>query len=53
MSFVFDLSAYEDAREHGAEILERVSEGSMPCDARWPAEKVELLQAWVSSGMPP
>jgi hypothetical protein len=53
MSFVFDLASYEDVREHGAEILDRLADGSMPCDARWPVENVKLFREWVDSGMPP
>ena len=53
MSFVFDLASYDDVREHATEILDRLNDGSMPCDAPWPAERVELFRLWVDSGMPP
>jgi len=52
MSFVFDLASHEEFREHGVEILDRLADGSMPCDAPWPVEAVMLFRAWVDSGMP-
>ncbi len=51
MSFVFDLGSYEDVTRHAAEILERVRNGSMPCDGPWSAEKVEAFARWVDTGM--
>ena len=38
MSFAFDLASYEDVRANADEIYERLADGSMPCDSRWPAE---------------
>jgi hypothetical protein len=40
MSFAFDLGSYEDVRANAEEIYERLADGSMPCDARWPGEEV-------------
>jgi hypothetical protein len=48
----FDLWSYDDVRENADAILDRVSEGSMPCDAPWPPEQVDVLQRWVDVGMP-
>ena len=53
MDFAFDLRAYEDVRENSAEILERVEDGSMPCDAEWPEERVQLFRSWIDAGMAP
>jgi hypothetical protein len=53
MSWAFDLSSYDDAREHAQEIQARLEEGTMPCDAAWPAENVERFREWVDAGMPP
>jgi len=50
MAFVFDLAAYDDVRENAAEILDRVSDGTMPCDRPWPPEHVRLLREWIDSG---
>ena len=35
MSRAFDLGSYEDVRANAEKILERVSDGSMPCDGAW------------------
>jgi len=48
----FDLWSYKDVSANADAILAAVSGGSMPCDAAWPSEKVDLLQRWVDEGMP-
>jgi hypothetical protein len=48
----FDLWSYDDVRANAAPILEEVSSGSMPCDAPWPKENVDLLRQWVDGGTP-
>ena len=48
----FDLWSYDDVKANADPILEEVSSGSMPCDAPWPSEKVELLSRWIAGGMP-
>jgi hypothetical protein len=52
MAFAFDLSSYEEVAEHAEEIYSRIAEGTMPCDAPWPEEDVELFRAWIDAGMP-
>jgi hypothetical protein len=52
MKFVFDLWAYEEVKQHAAEIGERLRDGSMPCDGAWPQEQIDLFQGWVDSAMP-
>jgi hypothetical protein len=52
MSFAFDLSSYNDVREHAEEIHARLAEGTMPCDDPWPAENVERFQHWIDAGTP-
>ena len=49
---VFDLWSYDDVNANADAILAAVRGGSMPCDAAWPREKVNLLQRWVDRGMP-
>jgi CDGSH-type Zn-finger protein/truncated hemoglobin YjbI len=51
MKFAFDLWAYEDVRRHGEAILERLGNGSMPCDGAWPAEHIDVFERWISTGM--
>jgi hypothetical protein len=53
MSWAFDLTSYEDVREHAQAIYGRLSEGSMPCDEPWPAERVQRFRGWMDEGMPP
>jgi hypothetical protein len=52
MSWAFDLSSYDDVREHAEEIQARLAEGTMPCDGAWPAENVERFRQWIDAGMP-
>jgi CDGSH-type Zn-finger protein/truncated hemoglobin YjbI len=51
MKFAFDLWSYADVKEHGEAILERLRDGSMPCDGGWPPEKVDAFERWVTTGM--
>jgi truncated hemoglobin YjbI/CDGSH-type Zn-finger protein/uncharacterized Fe-S cluster protein YjdI len=53
MSFALDLWSYDDVKAHAADILERVSNGSMPCDGSWPKERVEVLLRWTATQMQP
>ena len=53
MEWAFDLWRYEDVRDNASGILERIEDGSMPCDEPWPPEQVERLRAWIEGGMAP
>jgi CDGSH-type Zn-finger protein/truncated hemoglobin YjbI len=53
MSFAFDLWSRDDVVAHAAEILERLTDGSMPCDAPWPPEQVDVFRRWTESGFHP
>jgi len=52
MLAVFDLWSYDDVRTNADRILQAVSSGSMPCDAQWPDDRVDLLRRWIESGTP-
>jgi CDGSH-type Zn-finger protein/truncated hemoglobin YjbI len=52
MTFAFDLWDYESVKAHGAEILHRLTDGSMPCDGAWPRGQIEVFGRWVDTGMP-
>ncbi len=52
MSFAFDLASYDDVQDNAEEIHARLAEGTMPCDAPWPAEQVERFRAWMDAGTP-
>jgi hypothetical protein len=48
----FDLWSCEDVMENKDVILERLTDGDMPCDGAWPAAQVELFREWVAAGTP-
>jgi hypothetical protein len=52
MEFAFDLWSRDEVAEHSEEILERLRDGTMPCDSPWADEQVALFQSWVDAGMP-
>jgi hypothetical protein len=52
MSFAFDLSSYNDVRENAEAIHSRLADGTMPCDAPWPAAHVDRFRSWIDVGMP-
>jgi len=52
MKFVFDLWAHDDVSLHADAILQRLRNGSMPCDGAWPAEKVDAFDRWIQAGKP-
>ncbi len=53
MTFAFDLWSQADVQAHAPEILERLSNGTMPCDGAWPPEKIEVFRRWTESGFQP
>jgi truncated hemoglobin YjbI len=52
MKFAFDLWSYADVNKHAEAILERLRDGSMPCDGAWPQERVAVFARWIGSGKP-
>jgi hypothetical protein len=53
MGSAFDLSTYEDVKDHADAIFARLSQGDMPCDGRWPPERVALFRRWIDQGYAP
>ncbi len=53
MTFAFDLWSQADVQANAAGILERLVNGTMPCDGAWPAEKIEVFRRWTESGFRP
>ena len=53
MAFAFDLWSQADVQAHAAGILERLQNGTMPCDGAWPPEKIEVFKRWTESGFQP
>lgn len=52
MSFAFDLSSYDEVREHAEQIHARLAEGAMPCDGPWSEEDIERFRSWIDAEMP-
>jgi hypothetical protein len=52
MEFAFDLWKYDDVKENADAILERLSDGDMPCDGAWPDEQIDVFRRWVEAGSP-
>ncbi|MFT4039388.1 MAG: hypothetical protein QM692_14465 [Thermomicrobiales bacterium] len=53
MDFAFDLWKYDDVKENAGLILERIQDGSMPCDLEWSPEQIATLQQWIDAGAQP
>jgi hypothetical protein len=49
----FDLWSYADVSAHSTQIVQRLQEGTMPCDGAWPADRVALFTDWVAGGSKP
>ncbi|HYB15667.1 MAG TPA: hypothetical protein VEF71_09380 [Streptosporangiaceae bacterium] len=49
----FDLWSRGDVLAHQDAILERLRNGTMPCDGAWPPERVTIFQRWIASGSAP
>ncbi len=52
MQYAFDLWNYHDVSTYAEAILDRLEDGSMPCDEEWPAERITLFRNWINAGMP-
>jgi hypothetical protein len=50
MRTAFDLWSYADVTSRADAIVERLKNGSMPCDGAWPVERIELFERWVEQG---
>jgi hypothetical protein len=49
----FDLWSYGDVQAHQDAILERLRNGTMPCDGAWRPEHVAVFGRWIDSGSAP
>ncbi len=49
MRFAFDLWSHEDVTEHADAILERLRNGTMPCDGPWPPDHIAVFDRWANS----
>ena len=46
----FDLWSYDDVSVNADAILDRLRDGTMPCDGAWPQAQVDLFERWIASG---
>jgi hypothetical protein len=53
MDFVFDLWSYDEVKENAADILDRIEDGTMPCDEPWDETRIQKLRDWIAEGCPP
>jgi hypothetical protein len=53
MRRAFDLWSLTDVATHGEAIAARLTNGSMPCDGPWPADRVATFTKWLSTGAKP
>ena len=51
MEFAFDLWNYHDVCTYAEDILERLSDDTMPCDEEWPEEQIAQFRRWIEAGM--
>jgi hypothetical protein len=52
MTFAFDLWSHDDVSRHADAILDRLQQGTMPCDGAWPQERIEIFEGWIAAGKP-
>jgi CDGSH-type Zn-finger protein/truncated hemoglobin YjbI len=52
MQWAFDLWSHAEVTAHGPEILERITNGSMPCDKAWPSAWTDAFRRWLEAGSP-
>jgi hypothetical protein len=53
LAYGLDLSSYEEVKQRAREIYAQLESGNMPCDQRWPAERLSLFKSWMDEGMAP
>ena len=52
MTFALDLWSHEDVSGNADAVLSRLRDGSMPCDAPWAPERIQLFERWIEAGKP-
>lgn len=52
MDYAFDLWSYQDVSTHADNILERLEDGTMPCDIEWPGAQIDTFRKWIEIGKP-
>ncbi|HKU58622.1 MAG TPA: hypothetical protein VJP39_03360 [Gaiellaceae bacterium] len=49
MKWAFDLWSETDVRANADAILERLEDGTMPCDGEWPAAQIDQFRTWSAT----
>jgi hypothetical protein len=52
MKWAFDLWSHDEVAQNNEAILERLRNGTMPCDGAWPEGQIDLFQRWTEAGTP-
>jgi hypothetical protein len=50
MEWAFDLWSYDDVVAAAEDILERIADGTMPCDLAWGEPMIDTFRAWIAGG---
>jgi len=50
MTWAFDLWSHDDVAANGDAILDKLRDGTMPCDGAWPQANVDLFRSWTENG---
>jgi len=53
MEFVFDLWSHDDVTIEAENILERLEDGTMPCDDPWDEAWIQRFRDWIAGGCDP
>jgi hypothetical protein len=53
MQKAFDLWDYADVVRYQDAIVDRLADGSMPCDGPWKSGDIQLLRTWIAQGSRP
>ena len=53
MQKAFDLWNYDDVVRFQDAIVERLADGSMPCDGPWDAKDIDIVRTWIAEGSRP
>jgi hypothetical protein len=53
MDFEFDLWSFDDVSANAGLILQRLEDGSMPCDEPWSDDTIQRFRDWLAAGTPP
>lgn len=52
MTWAFDLWSHDDVAANGDAILDKLRDGTMPCDGAWSDEQIAVFQRWFEAGSP-